>query len=265
MYTRQRLAGDFNALGVEPGDILFVHSSFKSLGPVKGRARTVVAALEDAVGPEGLILMPSFHLIWRKPSQPAPPEIAADPWLSERYRLRQGRAELWDRETTPSTVGWLTEYFRLMPGTFRSDHYSHAVAARGKGAEAFVAGHLENEGLVSIWDYPPWGRTYGTHSPMYRACERDGKLLMLGTTYDTVTYIHLVEVIRWNRMLEEDPEAPYPGIDREILGAWWDRQDSLRRGRAGDSYCRLFPIGDFIEALVAEVDRDPDAYGNRGK
>ncbi len=265
MYTRQGLADDFTALGVGPGDILFVHSSFKSLGPVKGRARTVVAALEDAVGPEGLVLMPSFHLIWRDPSNPPSPEIAADPSLAERYRLRQGRAELWDHATTPSSVGWLTEFFRLMPGTFRSDHYSHAVAARGKGAEAFVAGHLENEGLVSGWDYPPWGRTYGAHSPMYRAYERGGKLLMLGTTYDTVTYIHLVEVIRWNRMLEEDPEAVYPGIDREILGAWWDRQGRLRRGRAGDSYSRLFPIRDFIETLVAEVDRDPDAYAQPGR
>ena len=97
---------------------------------------------------------------------------------------------------------------------------------------------------MSVWDYPPWGRTYGTHSPFYRAYERGGKLLMLGTTYDTTTYIHLVEVMRWNRMLEEDPEAVYPSIDRDVLGAWWDRQGRqgrLRRGRAGDSYCRLFP------------------------
>ena len=27
-------------------------------------------------------------------------------------------------ETTPSTVGWLTEHFRRQPGVFRSDHYS---------------------------------------------------------------------------------------------------------------------------------------------
>ena len=116
MYTRQRLAGDFAALGVEAGDILFVHSSFKSLGPVKGNARTVVAALEDAVGPEGLVLMPSFHLVWRDPSNPPPPEVAADPGLAERYRLRQGRAELWDHATTPS-IGRLAD--RVLPAHAR--------------------------------------------------------------------------------------------------------------------------------------------------
>ncbi|MBT7549777.1 MAG: aminoglycoside N(3)-acetyltransferase, partial [Gemmatimonadetes bacterium] len=108
--TQVSLCADLCRLGVEPGDILFIHSSFKSLGPVDGGAETVVRALEDAVGSAGLILMPSFQLV---PSE------------------RDQRAAGWDWATTPSTVGWLTEYFRRMPDTVRSDHYSHSVAARG--------------------------------------------------------------------------------------------------------------------------------------
>ena len=265
MRTRDQLAADLTALGVQQGDILFMHSSFKSLGPVDGGAGAVIAALEDAVGQEGLILLPTFNLVRREPARPPPPQMAADPRLAQRYQQRQGRADIWDVDTTPSSVGWLSEFFWRMPGTYRSDHYSHAVAARGKGAKAFVAGHLKNEGLVSIWDYPPWGATYGTHSPMYKAYERGGVLLMLGTTYDTATYIHFVEVIRWNGMLEKDPEATYPTIDRDLLGAYWDSLGRLRRGQVGDSGCRLFPIRDFITALVSEVDRNPEAYLKRGK
>ena len=52
-HTRQSLAEGLCRLGVEPGDLVFVHSSFRSLGPVEGGAGTVVAALEDAVGGEG--------------------------------------------------------------------------------------------------------------------------------------------------------------------------------------------------------------------
>ena len=63
LHTRETLARDLRDLGVEPGDILFVHSSLKSLGPVNGGAGTVIDALEDAVGPEGLVLMPSFNLV----------------------------------------------------------------------------------------------------------------------------------------------------------------------------------------------------------
>ena len=113
MHTCSDLARDLKDLGVEPGDTLFVHSSFKSLGPVQDGAGTVVGALEESIGPRGLLLMPSFNLV-----------------EGER------RAETWDPETTPSTVGWITEYFRRLPGTHRSNHYSHSVAARGRGARA---------------------------------------------------------------------------------------------------------------------------------
>lgn len=61
-HTGKRLWKDLASLGVVPGDTLFVHSSYRSLGPVHGGAGTVVAALEHAVGPKGLILMPSFNL-----------------------------------------------------------------------------------------------------------------------------------------------------------------------------------------------------------
>ena len=57
--SRDKLRRDLVMLGVELEDSLFVHSSFKSLGPVQGGAGDVVAALGDAVGPEGLVLMPS--------------------------------------------------------------------------------------------------------------------------------------------------------------------------------------------------------------
>ena len=159
--TCEKLAHDLRNLGVEPGDILFIHSSFKRLGPVDGGAESIICALEDAVGPDGLILMPSFNLV----------------------EGRDKRVQTWDIKTAPSTVGWLTEFFRQMPNTYRSDHYSHSVAARGKGAKTFVADHLSRDGNQSPWDHEPWGKTYGTHSPMYRAYQADGKLLMLGVDY----------------------------------------------------------------------------------
>ena len=112
-YTYETLTEDFIDLGIAKGDTLFIHSSFKSLGPVEGGAGTVIAALEATVGVEGLILMPTFSLL---PS-------------------REERVAAWNVGKTPSTVGWLTEFFRQMPDTYRSDHYSHAVAARGKDAK----------------------------------------------------------------------------------------------------------------------------------
>jgi len=230
-HTQQRLVCDLCALGVKSGDTLFIHSSYKSLGRVDQGAITVVNALQEAVGPAGLVLLPSFNLV-----------------------DRERRAASWDPAITPSTVGWLTEFFRSMPDTWRSDHYSHSVAARGAGAEAFVADHLAREGFRSPWDLAPWGRTYGTHSPMFRAYENGGKLLMLGVDYYTSTYVHLVEVIIWNRRLAADPDRAYQGLDRPALGAYWDGLGRLRRGLVGDSTCRLFGIRDYVDTLVEYVE-----------
>ena len=237
-HTVDTLSSDLRNLGIESGDTLFIHSSFKSLGRVDGGASTVVRALENATNPDGLILMPSFNL------------------LEDTRR----RAETWNPNTTPSTVGWLTEFFRAMPGTYRSDHYSHSVAARGRNARTFVAGHRDRKGRSSPWDRDPWGKTYGDNSPMVRAYAGGGKLLMLGVTYETSTFIHLVEVICWHRRLENEPHAGYAWINRMALGAFWDKNGRLNRGRVGNSRARLFSIETYVDSLVAEFERAPEAY-----
>ncbi|MCX5658293.1 MAG: AAC(3) family N-acetyltransferase [Planctomycetota bacterium] len=240
--TRDELAADLRALGVERGDTLFVHSSFKSLGPLDGGAGAMVAAIEDVIGPDGLLLMPSFNL------------------------HKGDRAATWNHATSPATTGWLTEFFRQMPGTVRSDHYSHAVAARGRGAAEIVAGHRRHEGMKSPWDLAPWGASYGEHSPMILAMNvgamavgqpRPSKVLMLGVDYHSSTYTHVVEVIDWNRRLATDAKAEYFWLNREKLGAWWDEQGRVRRGRVGLAECRLFGIRDFVETCCEAVVREP--------
>ena len=237
-YTHETLTQDFTNLGIETGDTLFLHSSFKSLGPVEGGAGAVISALETAVGQKGLILMPTFSLL---PS-------------------REERVAAWHIDKTPSTVGWLTEYFRQMSDTHRSDHYSHAIAARGKDAKAFVSDHLRREGYESPWDHHPWGKTYGIHSPMFRAYTMNAKLLMIGVDYETSTYIHLVEVIHWNKRLTDNPEAEYIRLKRRELGAFWEEIGQVRQGKVGDSTCRLFHIKTYVDTLLAEVERNPEPY-----
>jgi aminoglycoside 3-N-acetyltransferase len=237
-YDSGRLVGDLASLGVAHGDVLFVHASFKSLGQIDGGATTVVQSLELALGQAGLLLMPSFNLIGG----------------------RDQRAESWDIKTSPSTVGWLTEYFRSMPGTFRSDHYSHSVAARGRGAEAFVADHLSDGGMASPWDRSPWGKTYGADSPMIRAYDRGGKILMIGVDYETSTYCHVVEATYWALRLQDAPAAGFVWLDRDRLGGYWEQNGKLNRGMVGDADCRLIDIRTFVDDLLEAVKADPDAY-----
>lgn len=238
MHSRTSLAQDLRALGIGPGDLIFVHSSFKSLGPVEGGASTVVGAMEGATGADGMIVMPSFNLIGD----------------------RDERAARWNVGETPSSVGWLTESFRRMPGTYRSDHYSHSTAARGKGAESFVGEHLSDEGPATPWDREPWGRTHGRKAPMLKAYRRDGHLLMLGVDYETSTFCHVVEALYWERKLEEDPTAEFVSLHRGNLGEFWERLGRVRRGCVGDSDSRCFGIRDYVDTLLTEVERNPDHY-----
>lgn len=236
--TRASLLADLRRLGVREGDSLFIHSSFKSLGPVAGGAETVIQALTDAVGSTGNILMPSFNLI------------------------KGDRAANWDWAQTPSTVGWLTEYFRTCPGVVRSDHYSHSVAAFGPQAEWLTNGHRSKEGMRSPWDREPWGRTYGTNSPMLRALALPRYFIfMLGVDYASSTYQHVVEVTDWNRRLETDPAADFFIFKpRELLGAYWETLGRFVRGPVAAADCRLFSGSDYVRSLVAEVQRNPAPY-----
>jgi aminoglycoside N3'-acetyltransferase len=54
------LARQLRDLGVDAGDIVLVHSSFRAIRPVEGGPDGVTDALVEAVGPEGTIVMPSW-------------------------------------------------------------------------------------------------------------------------------------------------------------------------------------------------------------
>lgn len=232
--STDQLAADLATLGVKSGDVLFIHSSFKSFGPVQDGAAGVVDALKQAVGPAGMLLMPSFNLV----------------------PLAQ-RADSWQIGTTPATTGYLTEFFRQMPQVVRSDHYSHSVAALGKDAEAYTCDHLQKLGNRSPWDKDPWGKAYGVGSPMNKAYEQGGRVLMLGVDYHTATYVHFVEVLYWNSRLQADPQAKYFWLNREALGAYWDAQGRVKRGMVGQAQCRLFEVRDFVDCLLDVVSQDP--------
>src|ERR671936_790799 len=90
MLTFEKLVEGFRELGVEEGDTLLVHSSYKSFGPVDGGPQTVIHALEAALGPWGTLIMPTFNFDFNKGAP-------------------------WDVRTTPSKMGILTELVRQDP------------------------------------------------------------------------------------------------------------------------------------------------------
>ena len=55
--TPASLVDDLRGLGIVDGDVVMVHASLRAIGRVEGGAQGVIAALDDAVGPTGGLLM----------------------------------------------------------------------------------------------------------------------------------------------------------------------------------------------------------------
>jgi aminoglycoside 3-N-acetyltransferase len=152
------IAKDLTALGVRRGDVLLVHSSLKSLGDPNCTPQDVIEGLRLALGEEGTLLLPALSYATVTRQQP-----------------------LFDVLRTPSCVGAIPEFFRLMPGVARSVHPTHSVCAAGPRSAEMLAGQQV--------DTTPCGE----HSAFRRLPEAGGKILMLGCGLRPSTSMHAVE------------------------------------------------------------------------
>jgi aminoglycoside 3-N-acetyltransferase len=149
----------FVELGVKKGDTLFVHSDIKPFGKIATSKtqllRSIVEVLEESVGPEGAIVMPTFS-----------------------YSFCKG--EIFDRDATPSTVGVLGDFFRKEPGVTRSVHPLFSVAAWGKDMEEYLRTSKDSFGAGTVFE------------TLHR---KNGKILLLGTDFQSCTFLHYTEQI----------------------------------------------------------------------
>ena len=109
----------------------------------------------------------------------------------------------WNKDTSPSDVGYITEYFRKLPGTLRSDQATHAAAAQGRLAEEITKDHVAyGPRIGSFGDY---AFSYG--SPWQKLYELDGKIIFLGVRTRVGTIRHMVEYVLVEKVLKLHPEV----------------------------------------------------------
>src|SRR6185295_6340136 len=68
--TRRQLRKQLLDLGVQPGMVLQVHTSFSRVGPVEGGPVGLISALRDVLGPAGTLVMPSMSDDDDRPFEP---------------------------------------------------------------------------------------------------------------------------------------------------------------------------------------------------
>jgi aminoglycoside 3-N-acetyltransferase len=152
---RRRLA----SLGFVPGATVLLHSSMDAISyrvPTLNSAQ-LIALLQDMLGEEGTLLMPTLPFDGRQ--------------------IDYARAnKVFDVRRTPSRMGLLTEVFRRTPGVVRSLHPTHSVAAWGRRAEELVSEHHQ-------------GTAFGERSPYFKLQEIGGVVMGLGVARYTVIHV----------------------------------------------------------------------------
>jgi aminoglycoside 3-N-acetyltransferase len=153
--TKQELVTEFGKLGLKAGDIVLVHSSYKSLGGVAGGPQTIIDALLEVLTPEGTLIMPTFNFNFNK-------------------------GEPWDVRNTPSHMGVITELVRTNPNSRRVFHPFYSFAILGK---------LKDE-LTRI----RYKDSYGVDSIFMQLRKLDAKIMIIGLSYThSMTFFHHIE------------------------------------------------------------------------
>jgi aminoglycoside N3'-acetyltransferase len=232
--TPQELKEQLLGLGVRPGMVLQVHTSFSRVGPVEGGPAGLISALRDVLGPGGTLVMPSMSDDDDRPFEPG---------------------------TTPCLgMGIVADRFWRLPGVLRSNS-PHAFAAVGAAAAAITADH-------------PADVPHGLDSPVGRVYELDGSVLLLGVGHDANTTIHLAEMlagVRYRRKkyltvtIEGQPaRLEYWEVDHccenfNLMDGWLDPVEQ-RTGIVGRAEARLVRSQHVVETAVERLRNDESAF-----
>lgn len=231
----RQVSEELARLGIEPGGVLLVHTSFSRTGPIAGGPAGLIAALRAALGPDGTLVMPSMTDDDEHPFDP--------------------------RRTPCLGMGVVADTFWRMPGVLRSDS-PHAFAAIGPRAETILAPH-------------PVDLPHGPDSPVGVVRDLDGQVLLLGAEQDGNTTIHLGEYlagVRYRRpksltVVRDGRPAVvhYAEIDHccerfALVDEWLDTANLQRRGRVGRAVARLMRSRDLVDVVVERLRADETAF-----
>jgi aminoglycoside 3-N-acetyltransferase len=153
--TKEDIIAGLRDIGIQPGDLLQVHSSLSAFGYVEGGPDTVIDAVLESVGPDGTVMMPSFN---------------------------HGREEVFDIKESPTTNGIVPDTFWRRPEAKRSMHPTHAYAAIGPLADFLTGEHLD---LL----------TFDVRSPLGKLAQLGGYVLLLGVGMRVNTAAHVAETM----------------------------------------------------------------------
>lgn len=174
MYSREQLAKDFRKLGIKAADVVMLHASVRAVGEAAGGPDQIHLALKDALTAQGTLMMyancPRYY-----------DEVGRGNLTQEQEREILEKLPAFDPLTARSARdnGALVELLRTFPGSRVNGHVARFVVW-GERAEYLIGNQ-------------PWNYALGPDSPLERFLMLHGKILLLGSDHDAVTFLHYVE------------------------------------------------------------------------
>ena len=153
-----------------------LHASVRSVGEIAGGPDEIHLALKDALTPAGTLLMYASCPRYVD-------EVGRGNLTPEQEAEVLEKLPAFDAETARSARdnGALVEMLRTFPGSHVNQHPAR-----------FVVWGARHEHLLS---HTPWDFAFGRDSILDRFVQVDGKILLLGSDHDAVTFLHYVEHI----------------------------------------------------------------------
>jgi aminoglycoside N3'-acetyltransferase len=242
MLTKNELVTGFKNTGLAAGDVVLVHSSYKSLGGVEGGPQTVIDALLEVLTPAGTLIIPTFNFNFNK-------------------------GEPWDFRTTPSHMGALTEIARVNPESRRVFHPFYSFAILGK---------LKDE-LTRV----RYKDSYGTESIFMQLRKLDAKIMVIGLSYThSMTFFHHIEQMEgvdyrfikaFTGMVTDETGKTYQdtftmlvrnidrGVQTEVdpMGAVLENRGVVSIHKIGDAEVKMMKANDVYRVTAEEMKKNP--------
>lgn len=246
------LAEGFGKLGLKPGNTVLIHSAMRTMGRVAGGANSIIAALQNIIGPTGTLVFPTYTFAH---------EAEPDPII--------------DLQNDPAEMGIITETGRRLPGALRSTAFRHSFAAVGRRA-SLIAGV---DPAISAFDFRSvFGVMLGLNT----------QVVLLGVTYTSSTSHHFAELVcevpyrqtipklvKVRRadgsvveqaMMDYQPKSSggsYYGTrapDFNRLGKMLETQGKVSMAFVGNAAVRRFAMRDLIDLAEAEAAVDYNIF-----
>jgi aminoglycoside 3-N-acetyltransferase len=254
--TINSLIRDFRNLGVKPGMTLMLHSSLSAVGWIVGGPVAIILALEEILGSQGTLVMPTHSGDLSDPADWSNPSVPED-WKDTIRKTMPA----YDKNLTPTRgVGAVPEIFRGQHGVLRSDHPQVSFAAWGKNSQEITSSHTLDFGL-------------GDGSPLSKIYDLEGWILLLGVGHEANTSLHLAEFranFQGKKELKQGAPINLKGVRRwidlrdfeehsekfpEIGSAYREAGRPLFKGKVGMADAVLIPQQDLVDFGVRWMEK----------